>query len=88
MNELDLQFQYGQMFNVAQELENRLTSECDYADTAMHNYEAFLEHTAALWFKMPVDENPYFDFWNTVYGIIERILTKYNSGTEFYLDNN
>jgi hypothetical protein len=48
MNELDLQFQYGQMFNVAQELENRLVEECDYADSVEHNYEAFLEHTAAL----------------------------------------
>ena len=48
MNELDLQFQYGQMYNVAQELETRLVSDCDYADTTMHNYESFLEHTAAL----------------------------------------
>lgn len=79
MNELDLQFQYGQMYNVAQELESRLVSECDYADTAMNNYESFLEHTAALWFKMPVDEKPYFDFWNSVYEIIERTITRYNS---------
>lgn len=79
MNELDLQFQYGQMFNVAQELESRLVSECDYADSVEHNYKAFLEHTAALWFKMPVDESPYFDFRNSVYQIIERTLTRYNS---------
>lgn len=73
------------MYNVAQELENWLTTECDYADTAMHNYEAFLEHTVALGFKMPVDENPYFDFRNSVYQIMERTLTKYNSNVDFYL---
>ena len=79
MNELDLQFQYGQMFNVAQELENRLTTECDYADDAHNNYEAFLLYTRELGFKMPVDEKPYFDFWNSVYEIIERTITRYNS---------
>ena len=79
MNELDLQFQYGQMYNVAQELENRLVSECDYADDAKNNFDAFLEYTRQLGFKMPVDENPYFDFWNSVYGIIERTIAKYNS---------
>lgn len=79
MNELDLQFQYGQMFNVAQELENRLTTECDYADDAKNNFDAFVLHTRNLGFKMPADENPYFDFRNSVYKIIERTLTKYNS---------
>ena len=48
MNELDLQFQYGQMFNVAQELENRLVSECDYADDAKNNFDAFVLHTREL----------------------------------------
>ena len=79
MNELDLQFQYGQMFNVAQELENRLVSECDYADNAKSNFDAFVLHTRELGFKMPADESPYFDFWNSVYGIIERTITRYNS---------
>ena len=79
MNELDLQFQYGQMYNVAQELETRLVTECDYADDAHNNYEAFLLYTRELGFKMPVDEEPYFDFWNSVYWIIESALTKYQS---------
>lgn len=77
MNELDLQFQYGQMYNVAQELENRLTSECDYADDAKNNFDAFVLHTRNLGFKMPADENPYFDFWNSVYEIIERAIKQY-----------
>jgi hypothetical protein len=79
MNELDLQFQYGQMFNVAQELETRLVSECDYADDAKNNFDAFLEYTRQLGFKMPADEDPYFDFWNSVYNIIERAITQYQS---------
>jgi hypothetical protein len=27
---------------------------------------------------MPVDENPYFDFWNSVYEIIKSTLTRYD----------
>lgn len=83
MDELDLQFQYGQMFNVAQELENRLTTECNYADDAYNNYEAFLLYTRELWFRMPVDEEPYFDFWNLVYQVIEKTIAKYQSESEF-----
>ena len=79
MNELDLQFQYGQMFNVAQELETRLVTECDYADDAKNNFDAFCLHTRELGFKMPADENPYFDFRNSVYWIIESALNKYKA---------
>lgn len=79
MNEVHLQFQYWQMYEVSKLLEDWLIKDCDYADTAMHNYESFLEHTAALWFKMPVDENPYFDFRNSVYQIIEWTITRYKS---------
>lgn len=77
MNELDLQFQYWQMYNVAIELENWLTTECDYADDAKNNFDAFLLHTRNLGFKMPADENPYFDFWNSVYNIIQDTLKRY-----------
>ena len=79
MNELDLQFQYWQMYNVAQELENRLTTDCDYADDAKNNFDAFCLHIRNLGFKMPADENPYFDFRNSVYQIIERTIARYNS---------
>ena len=79
MNALDLQFQYWQMYNVAQELENRLVSECDYADDAKNNFDAFVLHTRELGFKMPADESPYFNFWNSVYEIIEKTIARYNS---------
>ena len=79
MNELDLQFQYWQMYNVAQELENRLTTECDYADNAKNNFDAFCLHIRNLGFKMPADEEPYTTFRESVYLIIDSKIIRYNS---------
>ena len=79
MNELDLQFQYGQMFNVAQELETRLATECDYADNAKNNFDAFALHARQLGFKMPADEEPYTTFRESVYLIIDSTLIKHKA---------
>ena len=69
---------YQNKSEVLELLENWLTDEMDLADSAMNNYESFLEYTASLGYEMPVDSNDYFDFWNYIYSEIENTLKRYH----------
>ena len=69
---------YQNKSEVLELLENWLTDEMDLADSAMNNYESFLEYTAYLGYDMPVDSNDYFDFWNYIYSEIENTLKRYH----------
>ena len=60
-------------------LEIRIPKELDLADSAMNNYESFLDYTARLGYEMPVDSNDYFDFWNEIYSEIENELNNFQN---------
>jgi hypothetical protein len=60
-------------------LETWIPKELDLADSAMNNYESFLDYTARLGYEMPVDSDDYFDFWNNVYSQIVIALDDYQN---------
>ena len=60
-------------------LEIWIPKELDLADSAMNNYESFLDYTAYLGYDMPVDSDDYFDFWNNIYSQIVIALDDYQN---------
>lgn len=67
-------------------LDERIPENIDRGDSADSNYERFLEYTSSLGYKMPVDSEEYFDFWNDIYLEIERQLEEFNKDNNSIID--
>lgn len=72
-------------------LDERIPAEMDWWDTADSNYSRFLLYVSELGYKMPVDSEDYFDFWNEIFCEISRQLHKFQAqcpddNAPFYLD--